>query len=687
MYMSVCIPPEIVAKMKDALEKGEIKPEAVAKMLPEEQKALKALLQDYVAEKLGVSVSKGEVAEITKRAKAIDEAQKTLGEDLGNPNKVQENVDFFKAKKAMDDYLFSRHPSNRVKVLTGTVGRGMMLASLKSPLLNIGSNIEVGFTEALSRRLATGQLKGTDNALAVKYVKMVNKVYQETGYDVSRMMQMNDTETAGGRVLGEYTHSQGPGAIRKAGRAVEDIVFKQLMGAPDVAFSSAHFADSVNLNAKKFDNPKAVMEDAMRLEPTTPEGEILRAQAILDAQVATWTNKSWANTVSEGIRGILNKVSGDARVGDYLLPFVKTPANVIATGMDYAGMGIPKALYKTYKAFKAGDLKDPSTMQSIARDVVRGGLGLTGAAIIASQLSNDDFVGAYDPARAQIETLRNSNYNAIRVGDKWISTDWLGPLAVPVTSMMYARKYGKSLPEQLFQYVNPSPTGNGVVSAALNLPGISDMFSYVKTNAFKSNQTLEEATGATTDYITSQLYSRLVPSFISDAAHAIDPTVRQGGKGIQGIIAKIPFLSMTLPAKKDIFGQPIQGESAVTDILFGSRVKTDKESTLVKEINSVSTANGKGINFTNWDTSTSKTLAQFKEKVGPEKYNAAKDAYGQELQKQLTATFAKPTYSRLSDEDKLKVINGKDADAMDKVFREYAFRYRPAKSVRIPKGL
>lgn len=679
--MSVCIPKEIVDKMKAALDKGEIDANAIARMLPEEQTALKAILQDYVAEKLGVSVSKGEVAEITKLAKNIDEAQKTLGEDLGNPTKQQENIDFFKAKKAMDDYLLSRHPANRAKVLTGTIGRGMMLFSLKSPLLNIGSNIEVGLTEALSRRLATGQLKGTDNALATSYVKMVNKIYQATGYDVSRMTELKDAETAGGRVLGAYTHAQGPGATRKIGRWVEDVVFKQLMGAPDVAFSAAHFADSVNLNAKKFDNPKEVMADAMRLEPTTPEGEILRAQAVLDAQVATWTNKSWANTVSGGIRKVLNDVSGDARVGDYLLPFVKTPANVIATGMDYAGLGIPKALYKTFKAFKQGDLKDATTMQSIARDVVRGGLGLTGAVIIANQLSNDDFVGAYDPARAQIEALRNSNYNAIKVGDKWVSTDWLGPLAVPVTAMMYARKYGKTGGEQTFQY------GKAVAAGALNIPGIADIFNYVKTNAFKANQTLEEATGATVDYVTSQLYSRLVPSFISDIAHAIDPTVRQGGKGLNGVIAKIPFLSETLPAKTDIFGNEVQGESALSDILFGSRVKTDRQTALVKEINAVSTANDKGINFTNWDTSSSKTLAQFKEKVGVDTYNEAKVKYGQELQKQLEATFAKPTYQRLSDEDKLKVINGKDADAMDKVFQQYGFRYHPAKSVKIPKGL
>ena len=678
--MSVCIPKEIVDKMKKSIEEGKISPNAIENLLPEEKKALKSLLEDFVSEKLGVSVSKGEVAEITTKAKKIEEAQQKLGDDLGNPAKLEENLAFFKAKKEMEDYLLSKHPAHKLKIATGTIGRGMMLFSVKSPLLNIGSNIEVGFTEAISRRIAGGQFKSTDTKLATDYIKMVNKIYQQTGYDLSRMTDLKDTGFGGERVLGQTIHAQGEGAVRKIGRGVEDIVFKQMMGAPDVAFSSAHFADSVNLNAQKFSNPVEVMRDAMRIEPKTPEGEILRAQGIMDAQTATWTNTTWASRVSEGIRKILNDVSGDDRVGDYLLPFIKTPANVIATGMDYAGMGIPKALIKTYKAFKSGDLKDATTMQGIARDVVRSGLGLTGAVIIASQLSNNDFVGAYDPQRAQIEQLRNSNYNAIRVGNKWISTDWLGPLAVPVTAMMYARKYGKTGGEQTFQY------SKGVISAALNIPGISDIYDYVKGQAFKKNQTLEQMTGATTDYITSQLYSRLVPSFISDVAKAIDPTVRQGGKGINGIIAKIPFLSQTLPAKTDIFGKPVQGESALSDILFGARVKTSKENALISEISRVSDATDKGITFTNWDTSSSKTLAQFRAKVGQEKYDQAKIKYGQELQKQLDQTVNKTAYQRLSDEEKLKVLNGKDSEIMTKIFRQYGYRYQHVKST-IPKGL
>lgn len=673
--MKPCIIPERAAELKASLQNGEIDAEAITKLLPEEKAALKTILENIVTEELGIKVSPEEVKEINKLSEKIDIAQKELGGDVGNPLKEKENIDFFFAKKKMDDYIQSRTPSNRLKVTTGTIGRGMMLFSLKSPILNIGSNVEIGLAEALSRRASGLQLKGADNKLAVQFVKMANKVYQKTGYDLSRMTAINDIGGGGARVLGEMVHSQGPGKIRKAGRIIEDIVFKQLMGAPDVTFSSAHFADSVNLNALKLaegDQKKAaeIMLDAMRLEPQTPEGTILREQGIMDAQKATWTDTSWASRVSEGIRKILNQVSGDIRAGDYLLPFIKTPANVIATGMDYAGLGIPKAAFKAYNAFKTGDLKSKQVMTSISRDLVRSGFGLVGAVLIASTLDDDDFVGAYDPKRAQIESLRNSNYNAIRVGNKWISTDWLGPLSIPVTAMMYARKYGDTGAERTFQY------SKGVLASALNIPGVGDIYDAVKTNAYKKNQSLEEMTGETTNYISSEVYSRLIPSFFSDVAKAVDPKVRQSVKGVESIKAKIPFLSKTLPPKLNIFGEEIIGEPAISDILFGARVKTSKETDLIREISNVSNSTDKGISFTDWDKSTSKQLAQFKKKVGDDKYKEAKVYYGQELKKLLNTETNKSSYKKLTDEEKLKIINDQDTEAINKIFKRYGFKYK-----------
>jgi len=637
-------------------------------------KTEKAFLQDLVSDKLGITVSPEEVRGIAERAKKIDEAQVSLGSDLGNPSELQKNLDFFQAKREMDKYLLSLSPGSKLKVLTGTIGRGMMLLSIKSPIMNIESNTVLGITEALARRLSGKTVRGANNGLALDFVKMVNQLYQKTGYDLSRMESLSDMGASGGRVLGDTVHAEGPGAVRKVGRVVEDLVFKQLMGAPDAAFASVHFADSVNLNALKMAKGDKVlattmMRDAMRLEPQTPAGELLRQQGILDAQTATWTNETWGSRVSLGIRKILNDVSGDLRIGDQVMPFVKTPANVISTGMDYAGLGIPKALIDTVKAFKTGELGSREYIQKTSQNLMRSGLGLTAAFLITKQLEDDDFVGAYDPARAQIEKLRNSNTNSMRVGGKWISVDYLGPLAVPVTAIMYARKYGKTKQEQLYQY------GKGVASNIENLPGVSDVYDYVKSNG-NGNQTLGEAQSSTIDAATNYLYSRMVPSFLGDIAKATDDKERQTGKGITSIQAKIPGLRQKLPVKKDILGQDVPSEAAWSDILFGSRIKTANDTVITKELNNVATANGKGITFTDWDKSTSATLKQLKEKLGEYEYQQGKERYAFQLKTRLEETINNPKYQELSDEEKLNIINGLDAEAMSKVFKQLNFKYQ-----------
>lgn len=74
---------------------------------------------------------------------------------------------------------------------------------------------------------------------------------------------------------------------------------------------------------------------------------------------------------------------------------------------------------------------------------------------------------------------------------------------------------------------------------------------------------------------------------MSDLAKATDEKERVTRKGLESI-KENTRLRQTLPEKKNIFGETIVGEPAWSDILFGSRIKTDKEDATVSEINRVS---------------------------------------------------------------------------------------------------
>ena len=638
-----------------------------------------SFLGSIAEEKFGVSVSREEAKRIFDLSKGVESAREKAGNDIGNPDKLAENLEYFKARKQMDDYFDSLVPSGNLRVLTGTIGRGVMLASIKSPVLNIGSNIEIGLAEAMTRRIAEQSYRGTDNQLVLDYMKAAREIYKETGYDISRMMQMGDSGKAGSRVLGDAVNTQGPGAVKKVGRVIEDVVFKNLMGAPDAVFGSAHFADSLNVNSLKttkgnVQEARAMMLDAMRIEPQTEMGKVLREQALLDAQTSTWVNKSWASDFSLALRGLLNKASGDLRLGDYLMPFVKTPANVISTSADYAGLGAVKALVKTVDALRKGDLGSERHVRNVSRDLVRSGIGLLSAVVIASNLDDEDFVGAYDPARAQYEELRGSNYNAFRVGNKWISTDWLGPLSVPVSAIMYARKYGSTPQERAFQY------SKGVLSTFQNLPGVTEIYDFVKSNLYKGDQSLEEMVAGAGDYILEEAYSRLVPSLIGDLAKATDEYQREtGGSVISSIQSRLPYLRKELPIKRDIFGREMKTEGPVASVLFGSRVKTERENAVINEIGRVIDANDQSITFTDWDRTSSKKLAQFRQSIGDDRYNDAKVDYGRELERLVTELIDTKKYRDMTDDERADAISGLDTKAIEEIFRRYSFTYKQEK--------
>ena len=82
------------------------------------------------------------------------------------------------------------------------------------------------------------------------------------------------------------------------------------------------------------------------------------------------------------------------------MPFVKTPANVVATGIDYAGGGAVKTLIDTVNTVRGGNIKSKAYMHKLGRDLTRAGFGITAAVVIASNLDKDDFSGAYDPSKS-----------------------------------------------------------------------------------------------------------------------------------------------------------------------------------------------------------------------------------------------------------------------------------------------
>jgi len=411
---------------------------------------------------------------------------------------------------------------------------------------------------------------------------------------------------------------------------------------------------------------------------------MVRANAIQDAMYATYTNDSWTSKQNEKIRGLLNgAVDG---LGDVLMPFVKTPSNVVEAGLDYSGLGIAKALVTTVKSLRGDGKITREAMHTITRDLARSGIGMTAAFAIVANIKDENFMGAYDPARVKIDQLNNTAYNAIKVGNKWVSVDYLGVLGAPVVSMLYAKKYGKkNLGERMGAYVL------GMGSQFAKTPGIEPLAT-VAANALNIDpQNTDKWFASFGDSIKRSIgdviVSRSTPGIFYDIARATDEVQRDTRQNkyvikttlvdinFDKFVQKIPFLRETLPEKHDALGRVMLEESPLESLMFGARVRTARMDQVTDEIFRLRDA-GQTPNIKDLRFMYSTKIDELKEKTGEEKFIQVARKYGEDLGVALRKEMDTKSYQRLSDEEKKERIYNIGQDLYVSTLKRNGVKYK-----------
>ena len=84
-----------------------------------------------------------------------------------------------------------------------------------------------------------------------------------------------------------------------------------------------------------------------------------------------------------------------------------------------------------------------------------------------------------------------------------------------------------------------------------------------------------------------------------------------------------------------------------------------------------------------WNTSDTKELKQFKEKVGQDTFDKANEEYNVEYKKRFDKLQANPDYKKLSEEDKADQITKLKSKVKDEVFDNYNFKYKQEKKKKV----
>lgn len=347
----------------------------------------------------------------------------------------------------------------------------------------------------------------------------------------------------GGKSFNENTNLKAVNYINNKLNAVENIL-NTVMSGGDRPFYEATFNNSLQ-GQMKANNV------------TTPTQEMIDI-AVNEALSRTWNDDNGYTKAVLGIRRAMNKLNVHGfGLGDLIIPFAKTPANLTKAMVEYSPLGAIEAIIDycdMRKAISRGEM----TAQQQKKFVESTSKAITGTIlrVISYALAKS---GATTGSADDDKDVRNFEQNvlgiqpySIKIGDKTFTYSWANPISAPLAIMADTYKMSKENANLFDILTNGFKTAGEVVVDNSFLQGIKDLFEADSISEGLVDEVLEMPT-------------QFVPTFLSQTATLGDKTKRQTfeyGDGLKTTINqvknKLPWAKNTLAPQVNTFGEEIE---------------------------------------------------------------------------------------------------------------------------------
>lgn len=349
-----------------------------------------------------------------------------------------------------------------------------------------------------------------------------------------------------------------------------------VMDVGDRVFSEAAFENS--------------LQNQLVLNNTTEITQEMIDIAHQEALSRTWNDNNNYTRFVLGVRKGLNKLNVNGYgLGDILIPFAKTPANLTKAIVDYSPAGLVSAINKGINLKRSlANGQYTATMQhefvqSLGKATAGTMLYILGIALAKAGITSGDSDDDKDTANFLKNTLGINSYS-IKIGGKSFTYDWAQPLAAPLSITANVVNSKSSDSKALLE---------GIVGSLDSAGSILLEQSFLQS----INDVLNDNDGVVSGIINEilELPARAVPTFSKQIADLVDGTQRTSfeyGKPIQSAVnsikAKIPFVSKTLNPAVDTMGREIQkygGKNNIFNVFLNpANVSTENISESAEEI-------------------------------------------------------------------------------------------------------
>jgi hypothetical protein len=323
-------------------------------------------------------------------------------------------------------------------------------------------------------------------------------------------------------------------------------------------------------------------------------------------------------------RGANKLTSGSKEfgLGSVVLPFAKTPANLLMRAIDYSPLGFAKAIYQTSNILRSRstDLTRADVIQSVTRALLGSGLGGVGLWLADKGVLRGESAGDRDVRELEKQAgLSQYQLNGsalqrmlgalvtgnlqdvdkaakVQPGDTFWQYEWAQPTSIPLA--LGANVIQERQQAQRAALKNEKPEGAlkrnvditfGALNTLLNtsvLQGLQQAFDLPpgEENKFK----------AVTTNILKQIPGMFAPSTVARINQAFDPAIRETyspsfmENTLNPSRAKIPGLANDLPQRVDTLGQPQTRLNSFFDTFLSpsqrSQFKPSAEAKLVMDL-------------------------------------------------------------------------------------------------------
>ena len=385
-----------------------------------------------------------------------------------------------------------------------------------------------------------------------------------------------------------------------------------------------------------------------------------RRHAALEAQKATYRDFS---RVAAALNSLRRTAPGLSPLLDGLMPFTKTPINILKRGLEYSPAGLAKALTVDLKKVQKGDMTAAEAIDHVAAGMTGTGVALLGwllASLGMARGGADD-----DDKKDKLEKAQGHQDYSLEIGGKSYTIDWMAPVALPffVGVEAYNQLTGEGQ-ASFMDFVNAVTLIAEPMMSLSMLDGINSTLSAVRSGSNSPIQSV--ATNILASYI-----SQGAPTLLGQIARTIDPDRRSTyvdknsenpafmQRFVQNLQGKVPVLAGQKMAYVDTWGRKDTNESIILRGLenfispgYANRVNETPVDTELLRL-AEATGNNKVLpsEAAKYFQAEGETL-----NLNAKQYEQYKTTTGQTAFKLLGDLFADPVYAAMDDAQKANAV-------------------------------